>query len=110
MTSDAGHAHGSPGSHGPLAEEAAKLAEAFAGWVSNGFSSPLLAGFGESAECRACPVCQLLRIAQGSQPEVFAHLADASASLLAALRAAVESSQASWTAGSRPVSERIDIS
>jgi hypothetical protein len=124
MTSDAGHSHaangangadgsnganGSHAGHGPLAEEAAKLAEAFAGWVSNGLSAPLLAGLGESAECRACPVCQLLRIAQGGHPEVFGHLADASASLLAALRAAVECSLASWPAGRRPVSERIDI-
>lgn len=107
MTSDTGHSHGT---HGSLAEEAAKLAEAFAGWVSNGLSSPLLAGLGESPECRVCPVCQLLRLAQGSHPEVFGHLADASGSLLAALRAAVESSQASWAAGNRRVSERIDIS
>ncbi len=106
MTSDTGPSHAG---HGPLAEEAAKLAEAFAGWVSNGLSSPLLAGLGESPECRLCPVCQLLRMAQGSHPEVLGHLADASTSLLAALRAAVESSQAAWTAGRRPVSERIDI-
>jgi Family of unknown function (DUF5304) len=92
-----------------LAEEAAKLAEVLAGWVSSGLSSPLAAGLGESPECRICPVCQLLRLAQGRSPEVFEHLADASASLLAALRAAVETSQASWASGNRPASERIDI-
>lgn len=107
MTSDTGHsAHTG---HGPLAEEAAKLAEVLAGWVSGGLSSPLVAGQGESAECKVCPVCQLLRLVQGSKPEVYGHLADASASLLAALRAAVESSEASWSAGRRPSSERIDI-
>jgi hypothetical protein len=95
--------------HGPLAEEAAKFAEALAGWVSNGFAAPLLSGLGESPECRLCPVCQLLRLAQGSHPEVFEHLSDASVSLLAALRVALESSQASWAAGNRPASERIDI-
>jgi|ERR1700712_3373371 hypothetical protein len=109
MTSDTGQSHSSAHSHGPLAEEAAKLAEVLSGWVSNGLSSPLIAGLGESPECKACPVCQLLRLAQGSRPEVFEHLADASASLLAALRAAVESSQATWAAGKHPVSERIDI-
>ena len=92
--------------HGPLAEEAAKLAEVLSGWISSGFAA---SGMGESAECRVCPVCQLLRVAQGSRPEVFEHLADASASLLAALRAALESSQASWANGNRPASERIDI-
>lgn len=101
-----------PHAHGPLAEEAAKLAEALSGWVSAGFSQPLMEGAGESTECRLCPVCQLLRLVQGARPEVFEHLADASASLMAALRAALESSQASWSAGSagrRPASERIDI-
>ncbi|HEX4019373.1 MAG TPA: DUF5304 family protein [Frankiaceae bacterium] len=104
--------------HGPLAEEAAKLAEALSGWVSAGFSQPLMEGAGESPECQLCPVCQLLRLAQNTRPEVFAHLADASTSLIAALRAAIESSQASWSAGAagaagsaggRPASERIDI-
>src|ERR1700710_2886818 len=105
MTSDTGQSHSSAHSHGPLAEEAAKLAEVLAGWVSGGLSSPLLAGLGDSAECKMCPVCQLLRLVQGSRPEVYGHLADASASLLAAVRAAVESSEASWTAGRRPPSD-----
>ena|ERR1700712_243693 len=98
-----------PTAHGPLAEEAAKLAEALSKWASSGFVHSMLSGVGESAECGVCPVCQLLRIAKGSRPEVFGHLADASASLLAALRAALESSEASWAAGTRPASERIDI-
>jgi hypothetical protein len=105
-------------SHGPLAEEAAKLAEALSSWASSGFAHSLfagaagasgLSGAGESTECTVCPLCQLLRLVKGSKPEVFEHLTDASASLIAALRAALESSQASWTAGSRPTSERIDI-
>ncbi len=100
--SGTGHAHG----HGPLAEEAAKLAEALAGWMSGGLAA---SGAGEAPECRFCPLCQLLRVAQSSRPEVFEHLADASASLLAAVRAAVESSEASWSAGRRPASERIDV-
>jgi hypothetical protein len=107
-------------SHGTLAEEAVKLAEALSkSWTDlsgSGFVHSLLSSVGESAECNVCPVCQLLRVAQGSRPEVFEHLAAASTSLLAALRAALESSQASWSAGSqgsagtRPTSERIDIS
>jgi hypothetical protein len=101
--------------HGPLAEEAAKLAEALSNWASSGFVHSMfsgvsgLSGVGESTECNVCPLCQLLRLMKGSRPEVFEHLADASASLIAALRAALESSQASWAAGARPASERIDI-
>ncbi len=94
--------------HGSLAEEASKLAEALSGWAAGGFSN-VAAGAGGAPECQFCPVCQLLRLAQGSRPEVFEHLADASASLLAALRAALDSSQGSWSAGRPPTSERIDI-
>lgn len=101
------------GAHGGLAEEAAKLAEALSSWSAasaGGFIHSMLSGVGESSECEVCPLCQLLRLVKGSRPEVFEHLADASTSLMAALRAAVESSQASWSAGGRPPSERIDIS
>jgi hypothetical protein len=100
--------------HGTLAEEAAKLAEVLSkSWndlSGSGFVHSLLSGVGDSAECNVCPVCQLLRVAKGTRPEVFEHLAAASTSLIAALRAALESSQASWTAGTHPTSERIDIS
>lgn len=101
--------HGMPNGHlhGPFAEEAARLAEALAGWVAGGLAA---SGVGESAECRMCPFCQLLRLAQGSNPEVFEHISDATASLVAAVRAAIESSQSSWANGHRPASERIDIS
>jgi hypothetical protein len=112
MTSPHGNPQGHPDghAHGALAEEAAKLAEALAGWVSSsGLVGPLASGAGQSPECSLCPVCQLLRLARGSRPEVFEHLADASASLLAALRSALDSSSASWTSGNRPPSERIDI-
>lgn len=102
-------AHTGEHAHGSLAEEAAKLAEALSGWVQGGFTQPFMEGAGESAECQLCPVCQLLRLARGTRPEVFEHLADASVSLMAALRAAIESSQASWAAGKRPASEHITI-
>src|SRR5947209_19641508 len=92
--------------HGPLAEEAAKLAEAFAGWVSTGVAGSLLNGTGESETCRVCPVCQLLRLVPGGRPEVYQHLADASASLMAAVRAAVEPSRWSWGAGGSPAPAR----
>lgn len=108
-SSDSAHGGGAHGSHGPLAEEAAKLAEVLTKWLSNGPFASLIAGLGESPECRTCPVCQLVRLARGNRPEAAAHLADASASLLAALRAAVETSEASSASGGRPASERIDI-
>lgn len=79
---------------GPLGEEAVKLVEAMSQWVGAHWSArggadlPLANG---SAECRVCPVCQLLSVVRTTRPEVFGHLADASSSFVAALRTAVES-------------------
>ena len=45
---------------------------------------------GSGPECQVCPLCQLLALMRRTQPETFAHLADASASMVAALRTVVE--------------------
>jgi hypothetical protein len=78
----------SSGSPGPPAEEAAKLVEAIGEWArgaSGGVSMP-----SAGAECQVCPFCQLLALLRRTQPETFGHLADASASMVAALRTVVE--------------------
>jgi hypothetical protein len=73
---------------GPLAEEAAKLVEALSEWARGvAGEAPIATG---SAECRLCPFCQLLALMRRAQPETFAHLADASSSLVAAVRTVVE--------------------
>ena len=95
---------------GPLGEEAVRLVEAMSQWVSaqwarGGADLPLATG---SAECRVCPVCQMLSIMRQTRPEVFGHLADASSSFVAALRAAVES-HADHSAAGRSGVERIDL-
>jgi hypothetical protein len=93
---------------GPLAEEAARLVEAIGDWA-RGAVSDFTAGAptgadttaatsttaggsasSRSPECQVCPVCQLLALVRRTQPDTFAHLADASASMLAALRTIVE--------------------
>jgi hypothetical protein len=74
---------------GPLAEEAARLVEALTEWArgtAGGLSMPVTDG----PECQVCPVCQLLALLRRTQPETFGHLADASASMVAALRTVVE--------------------
>lgn len=43
------------------------------------------AGGGTSAPCRGCPLCQLLAHVRGASPEVVDHLADAAASMAAAV-------------------------
>ena len=98
---------------GPLGEEAVRLVEAMSQWVGAHWSGgnagdlPLATG---SAECRVCPVCQLLAVVRQTRPEVFGHLADASSSFVAALRTAVEShaDHAGHAAAGRGV-ERIDL-
>jgi Family of unknown function (DUF5304) len=75
---------------GPLAEEAARLVEALSEWAkgaANGLSIPAA---GAGPECQVCPLCQLLAVMRRTQPETFGHLADASASMVAALRTVVE--------------------
>jgi len=100
---------------GPLGEEAVRLVEALSKWIGSQWLSaqwarggadwPLATG---SAECRVCPVCQMLSVVRHTRPEVFGHLTDASSSLVAALRSAVESHAQHATSGRTGV-ERIDL-
>jgi hypothetical protein len=75
-----------------LGEEAARLAAAVQDWLHAAPDSahdarPAGTPEGETpAECLVCPACQLLRLVRGARPEVYGHLADAAASLSAALR------------------------
>jgi hypothetical protein len=88
---------------GPLGEEAARLVEALTEWArGHGEDIPIATG---SAECRLCPVCQLLTLMRQARPETFAHLMDATAALAAAVRTVVESHQHATGGGV----ERIDL-
>jgi hypothetical protein len=80
----------SSGSPGPLAEEAARLVEALAEWARGAAGGIAMPAAGGGAECQVCPFCQLLALLRRTQPETFGHLADASASMVAALRTVVE--------------------
>jgi hypothetical protein len=77
-------------SPGPLAEEAARLVEAISEWARGAVGDVSMPTMGGGAECQVCPVCQLLALVRRTQPETFGHLADASASLVAAMRTIVE--------------------
>ena len=77
---------------GSLGEEAARLAAAVQDWLQAAPGrEPHVTRAGdepgsEPPECQVCPACQLLRLVRGTRPEVYGHLADAAASLSAALR------------------------
>ena len=74
---------------GPLGEEAARLVDALSDWArGHAADTPIATG---SAECRLCPICQLLTVMRHTRPETFAHLVDATAALAAAARSVVDS-------------------
>jgi hypothetical protein len=94
---------------GPLAEEAARLVEALSDWArthTGDLPGAVGAQVGGSAECRLCPVCQMIALMRQARPETFGHLLDASTALTAALRSMVETHSAH-----RPQSgvERINL-
>lgn len=78
--------------HATLAEEAARLVDAFSDMASR-WSRGAAADDGPSptaqsahpASCRACPLCQVIARVQDVHPEVVGHLAAATSSLAAAL-------------------------
>src|SRR3954454_16304939 len=86
-------AHGSE-AHGSLSEEALKLAETLQSWLSTGSA---MTGAGTSSECKVCPICQLIGVVNGLRPEVLGHLTEAGFALMAAFKAATESSERAWT-------------
>jgi hypothetical protein len=93
---------------GGLAEEAAKLFGAAEEWWRTHAPTDLMHS---GPECRVCPICQVVSVVRGAQPELFEHLSDAADALMAAFRTAVEAQERAWArkAGDVPV-ERIDIS
>jgi hypothetical protein len=90
---------------GPLGEETARLVEALSQWARGHVGETSIAT--GSAECKVCPVCQLLTVMRQTRPDTFAHLLEASAALTAALRSVVEG-HAHGDAGRAGV-QRIDL-
>ncbi len=70
---------------GSLGEEAAKLFEALSeqfGAAAGAVNEHVATG---GADCRYCPVCQLIGVVRTTSPEVRAHLTTAAGSLLQAV-------------------------
>ena len=101
---------------GSVAEEAAKLLGALSGWarehgdgvtamadsMTHELDDHLATG---SPECTWCPICRTIATIRHTSPEVRAHLASASSSLLLA----VSGMMASQSAGREGTVERIDL-
>ncbi|MFL6238036.1 MAG: DUF5304 family protein [Actinomycetes bacterium] len=98
---------------GSVAEEASRLFAAFESWVKDtagGATAAVDAHIATgAAECQLCPVCRMISLVRGTRPEVFEHLVDATASMLAALRAAVDAHEKSWASRRESPVQHIDI-
>lgn len=114
--------HGEP--VGSVGEEAAKLFGALSDWAREqrqdyaGTASEATSAFSSalheldehvatgSADCRYCPVCQVIHVVRGTSPEVRTHLAMAASSLMnaAAGLLATQTGQRS-----RPGVQKIDL-
>ena len=107
MTSDEAHDEPRP-PLGNAGEEAARLLEAVRKWVDDrGVSAPPIAT--GSAECKLCPICQVLSLLREGQPEVFEHVGHAMDSLMSALRAGISAHENQWSHPRATDVEHIDI-
>ena len=96
---------------GTAAEEAVRLFTAVEEWARTrgaGLLDDEHLATG-SAECKVCPLCQAIGAARHVRPETVEHLLDATASFVAALRAAVTTPPAD-PAARRPAGvQHIDV-
>jgi len=59
--------------------------------------------------CQVCPICQLAGLLDGVRPDLLETLGDTAATLLAALRTAIDAQERQWAGRRSPGVERIDI-
>ena len=111
---------------GSIGEEAAKLFEALQDWAAAGGSGHLDAGTSAAAaaaaaahrvnehiatggaDCRYCPVCQVISAVRGTPPEVREHLVSAAGSLMHAVSGLLATQVPEQGARSDPV-EKIHL-
>ena len=84
------------------------------GWAADGLLGRIHAAVGSAqpghaGECRYCPICRILATLRGPRSEVMDHLVEAGSSLLAALRAAIDSHERSWAGAPPAPVQHIDI-
>lgn len=97
---------------GTAAEEAAKLFAALEDWTRRHAGrlvddEHLATG---SPPCQVCPICQGVGVLRHVRPEVVEHLLDATASVVAAIKAAVTPAPGSEPPAPRPSPvQRIDV-
>jgi hypothetical protein len=97
--------------HGTIGDEAVKLIDAVQDWARRNFNDPATAHIATGApECAWCPICQLIAVLRGDRPEISDKIAEAGASMVAALRAVIDAASSAAPA-ERPGSrvQHIDL-
>ena len=99
--------------HGTIGDEAAKLLDAVQDWARRSFGDSAHIATG-APECTWCPICQLIAVLRGDRPEISDKIADATASVVSALRAVVDAAaNPAEEAGAAPPKpprvQRIDL-
>jgi hypothetical protein len=105
-----------PSGPGTIGDEAARLLDAVQDWARRSFGESAHIATG-APECTWCPVCQLIAVLRGDRPEVSDKIADATASVVVALRAVVDAAAGHADAaghvghpgGAAPRVQRIDL-
>ena len=96
---------GQPDDVGSVAEEAAKLFGALAGWASD-VNDHVDTG---AEECRYCPICRTVHVIRQASPEVREHLAVAATSLMQATAGLLAAAARGPGAGPGDGVEHIDL-
>jgi hypothetical protein len=96
--------------HGTIGDEAAKLLDAVQDWARRNLGSPdsgshIATG---APECQWCPLCQLIMVLRGDRPEISEKIADATASVVAAVRTLIDAAT-THTDRPQPRVQRIDL-
>lgn len=99
-----------PEPHGTIGDEAAKLLDAVQDWARRNLGSDSGAHIATGApECQWCPLCQLIMVLRGDRPEISEKIADATASVVAALRTLLDAATSQSGPTHQPRVQHIDL-
>ncbi|HZE48523.1 MAG TPA: hypothetical protein VE074_03115 [Jatrophihabitantaceae bacterium] len=96
--------------HGTIGDEAVKLLDAVQDWARRNLGEGAHIATG-APECTWCPICQFIAVLRGDRPEISDKIAEATASMVAAVRAVVDAAAASphGHPAEQPRVQRIDL-
>lgn len=97
--------------HGTFGEEAARLLDAVADWARANLGDVDWRGHIATGapECAWCPLCQLISVLRGERPEINEKIAEATMSVVAALRAVLDAAT-ERPDSAQPRVQRINLS